>query len=93
METLQLQVPPALQPFLAQRAAEHGHGDASEYVLSLIRADQAEHERLAALFANSENRARFERLLDEGLADASQPLDLDVIRREVLDRRAGFKDR
>ncbi len=87
METLHVTIPTSLQPFLAERPAERGHADASQYVLSLILADQIERERLHEIFADEENRARIERLLEEGLASPSAPLDLDAVRREVRERR------
>ena len=87
METLHVTIPPSLQPFLAERTAERGCADASQYIVSLILADQLERDRITDIFADEKNRERIERLLDEGLASPSAPLDMDAIRREVRERR------
>jgi uncharacterized protein YoaH (UPF0181 family) len=86
METLHVNIPPSLQPFVAERTAERG-ADASQYIVSLILADQLERERIREIFADPKNRERIERLLEEGLASGSALLDLDEVRREVRERR------
>ena len=86
MELLHIQLPPDLQPFVAKRVAEEGHRDATDYLLSLVVADQMQHEHMHSLWATPEARERLERLLEEGLQGPSEPLDMDAIRAEVRER-------
>ncbi len=83
--TLNVSLPQTMRRWIAKYVSSHGYSSASEYVRSLIRADQkrAEEERL-------------ESLLMEGLADPPSTMtakDWQEIRRDLRERIKTLKTR
>lgn len=93
MDVINISIPPNLQPFVSQRAAEAGRGDVGRYVLGLIEADQAQRDRLTRLVRDPGNRRRIAELLDEALDAPTQPLDVEAMRREVRENLSSSSDR
>jgi antitoxin ParD1/3/4 len=81
METMNVALPQGMKDFVHRRMAEAGYSSASEYVRSLIRADQ---ERTARESLETE----ILRGLQSGDSTPMTPEDWEEIRREVR-RRCG----
>ena len=76
--SIHVSVPPLLKEFVDGRVASGGFGSTSDYVRSLIRADQKEHAR-------DQLEARLLRALDSP-SEEMTPGDWADIRREVAER-------
>ena len=85
METMNIALPEAMKDYVQSRIADGGFSSASEYIRTLIRADQKERVR-----------ELLEREILKGLASGdSTPMtaeDWEAIRGEVRKRHASRKD-
>jgi antitoxin ParD1/3/4 len=74
-------MPDEIADFIETRVRSGQYGNDSEYVRDLVRRDQ---ERLATI-------ARFQRLIDEGIASGVSNATMDDIRREAKRRHAAAR--